>query len=170
MHALGGECNRLERRSWRCVVVGSLAVRSAGAIIAISCLQDVIVAQTTTTSQPAFEVASVRQNKSGSLGMGMQFLPGGRFTATNVSLSILIESAYNLKEGQLEGGPAWIHDDQFDVIAKADVDLPRPSSDAAPGLFHFMLRALLADRFKLSVHYKIKQMPIYELRRARDDG
>ena len=119
---------------------------------------------------PTFEVASVRPNTSGVGGAGINIQPGGRVTALNVPLLWLIESAYGLGHHQLEGGPAWIHTDRFDVIAKAETDIPRPVAGAPPGAFHFMLRALLADRFKLAVHQEKRDLPIYELHLARADG
>src|SRR4249920_1793464 len=46
---------------------------------------------------PTFEVASVKPNRSGDgrVGIGMQ--PGGRFTATNVTLGMLLPMAYRLQ-------------------------------------------------------------------------
>ena len=119
---------------------------------------------------PTFEVASVRPNTSGVGGAGINIQPGGRVTALNVPLLWLIESAYGLGHHQLEGGPPWIHTDRFDVIAKAETDIPMPIAGAPPGLFHFMLRALLADRFKLAIHQEKRDLPIYELHLARADG
>ena len=45
--------------------------------------------------------------------------PGGRFTATNVTLRALIIGAYSLQESQLSGGPDWLDKDRFDISAKA---------------------------------------------------
>src|SRR5687767_12980295 len=119
---------------------------------------------------PTFEVASVRPNTSGVGGAGINIQPGGRVTALNVPLLWLIESAYDLGHHQLEGGPAWMDTDRFDVIAKAETDIPRPVAGGPPGPFHFMLRALLAERFKLAVHHEERELPIYELHLARADG
>lgn len=114
-----------------------------------------------------FEVASVRPNISGDGGAGINLQPGGRFTALNVPLVWLIESAYGLGHHQLEGGPSWIHTERFDVTAKAESDIPRPVAGSPPGAFHFMLRALLAERFKLSVRQEKREAPVYELQLAR---
>ena len=114
-----------------------------------------------------FEVASVRPNISGDGGGGINLQPGGRFTALNVPLVWLIESAYGLGHHQLEGGPSWIHTERFDVIAKAESDIPRPVLGSPPGAFHFMLRALLAERFRLVVRQEKREAPVYELQFAR---
>ena len=100
-----------------------------------------------------FEVASVKVNKSGEGPSGMRFEPGGRFVATNVSLRGLISNAYGgplqgLLRDQLAGGPSWIDSERFDILAKAEGDLPRGPDSPLP----LMIRALLAERFKLVVH------------------
>src|SRR5262245_21429098 len=46
-----------------------------------------------TAVQPTFEVASVKPNKSGDGRVMLGFQPGGRFTATNVSLKMLMRTA-----------------------------------------------------------------------------
>src|SRR5262249_27423463 len=71
---------------------------------------------------------------------------------------------------EISGGPAWIGRpgpnfdvDRFDVIAKADKPATREE-------LRLMLRALLADRFKLVVHTETRTEPIWALVLARRDG
>jgi len=122
---------------------------------------------------PSFEVASVKRNKAGSNGVRLLFQPGGRFTAENVTLQFLISAAYRdprpLADFQISGGPKWITSDRFDVIAKAEGD-PTQAVDGPPTIMFAMLRTLLADRFKLRVHDDTREMPIYALVKARNDG
>jgi hypothetical protein len=55
------------------------------------------LAQTPASSErPKFEVASVRQNTSGDNNQLMNSQPGGRVTAINMPLSLLIRNAYRL--------------------------------------------------------------------------
>jgi bla regulator protein BlaR1 len=120
-----------------------------------------------------FEVASVKQNKSSVAKVMIQTQPGGRFTAYNVTLRALIVFAYKLQPLQLSGGPDWLDSDRFDVLAKADddsgdlFDADRRGEVSRPQL---MLRALLTERFKLDVHTETRELPIYALVRARNDG
>jgi uncharacterized protein (TIGR03435 family) len=94
------------------------------------------------------------------------FQPGGRYTATNITLRMLINQAYQIQPFQLAGAPDWINADRFDIIAKAEGDIvPGPN-----GPLPLMLRALLADRFKLAVHHETRELPIYALVKARSDG
>src|SRR4029077_10072718 len=102
---------------------------------------------------PAFEVASIKPNKSGDGRFSIGLQPGGRFMATGVPVRQLIAFAYGIPGQQLPafriiGGPGWMNSDRFDIVAKAEGDVaPGPNSPLP-----LMLRALLADRFKLVVH------------------
>jgi uncharacterized protein (TIGR03435 family) len=134
-------------------------------------IQDIRRSQETAASQAQeFEVASVKRNASGNNFVQLGGDPGGRFTATNVPLKLLIRQAYQLQDSQVVGGPNWINTDRFDIIAKAPGQLQLPAPGGPPGPFQVMLRALLADRFKLAVHTESREVPIYSLSLARRDA
>src|SRR5262249_27603711 len=129
---------------------------------------------TTGATRPEFEVASVKQNKSGMGKVSIQTLPGGRFPAENITLRGLIRFAYRLDDARLTGGPSWLDADRFDIVAKAENgDLGEPylaeqRGEASRG--QMMLQSLLADRFKLRVHTEDREQALYALVRARRDG
>lgn len=104
---------------------------------------------------PAFEVATVKVAKSG--GNGAITSDPGRLSARNVSLKELIFEAYQMPYSQILGGPAWIGSEMYDVEAKSDQPAGRDQ-------LRLMLRALLGDRFKLTVHPEKKEMRVYTLR------
>jgi uncharacterized protein (TIGR03435 family) len=150
-----------------------LAVAVAGFIgtIASSALSDATLhAQAAPpATAPAFEVATVKPNKSGQQFMRMGGGANGRFEATNVPVRLLIRNAYQLQDFQIVGAPSWINDTRFDVIAKMPdgiVLTPGPP----PGPMALMMRTLLADRFKLATHTETREMPVYALVLARSDG
>jgi bla regulator protein BlaR1 len=122
-------------------------------------------AQTPTAAAPAlaFDVASIKPNKSGRADILMQVQPGGRINVTNASLRILIRNAYRLQDSQIVGGPAWMGADRFDIVAKAE-------GNPTPTQIQEMLRALLAERFKLAVHDERRELTVYALVRTRIDG
>jgi uncharacterized protein (TIGR03435 family) len=119
---------------------------------------------------PAFEAASVKQNKDAPRGQFVRRQPGGRFTATNMPLRDLIRFAYQVQNFQLEGGPSWLTTDRWDIVAKAEGDPPPVQPGGPPDRMMLMLRALMADRFKLVVHRETKELPVYALVLARKDG
>ena len=114
-------------------------------------------------SEPAFEVASVRPNTSSYAGWRLEPQAGGRLTGTNVSAAALIRFAYNLPDFQIVGAPSWLASSRFDIAAKAEGDPPVDQK-------RLMLRTLLAERFKLTVHTETRELPIYALTMARNDG
>jgi len=125
--------------------------------------------------EPQFEVASIKPNKSGDGRVMMGIQPGGRLTATNVTLRLLIRNAYQLQDFQITGGPSWLAEDHFDIVAKAPEgeatgDPFRAAQTGQPSRGQLMIRSLLAERFKLVVHNETKEMPIYALIVARSDG
>jgi bla regulator protein blaR1 len=115
------------------------------------------------TTKLTFEVASVKPHKSDDQRVTMVAQPGGRFTATNITLPFLIRTAYRLQDDQISGGPDWLASDRFDIVAKAEDSVP-------PTQLLSMIQTLLADRFKLALHHDTKELPIYALVLARSDG
>ena len=113
-----------------------------------------------------YEVASIKPNKSDTDMVRFMFNPSG-LSATNVTLGMLIRTAYGIEENQISGGPSWLKSDHYDIDAKMD----SPTADAFHKLgederrlaTQHMLQALLADRFKLALHHDSKELSIYAL-------
>jgi len=119
---------------------------------------------------PTFDVASVKPNKSGVMGTRIMFQPGGRFTADNITLKMLIRLAYDVQDFQISGGPAWITSDKYDLEARAEEgpqgdmrSMTEEQRKAEMDRRRQMIQALLADRFKLTLHKESKEAPIYAL-------
>ena len=87
----------------------------------------------------AFEVASIKPNKSGDDPQSTSLQPGGGFSATNVSVRFLIRVSYGrFQEALVSGGPSWLDTDRYDIVAKGD-------GPASPPQVNLMIRTLLAD-------------------------
>jgi uncharacterized protein (TIGR03435 family) len=127
-----------------------------------------VTAQESTTS--SFEVATIKANKSGELRQFIQRQPGGRVTVTNMPVRALITFAYQLAQFQLVGGPAWITNDRFDVIAKLEgnPEFGPPGSGLDP--IQRAMQTLLADRFQLKLHRESRDLDIYALVMAKPGG
>lgn len=123
-----------------------------------------------------FEVASVKANVSKDQRISIpQFEANGRFVATNVRLQMVIAVAYGLPfqtfgTPRISGGPEWVRSERFDIEARAESGaLPAglPSTERERRM-RVMLRNLLADRFKLSVHTDMREMPVYAVMVAKN--
>ena len=117
-----------------------------------------------------FDVASVKQNKTDSnnertanfpLGPGDVYgSVGGRFSAANHPLITYIAFAYKIVNTQVASFdsqlPSWARTDRFDIEANAQ---GKPTKDQ----MRLMMRALLADRFKLKVHVESHEQSVLAL-------
>ena len=79
-----------------------------------------------------------------------------RFNCTHMSLRELTVAAYGIMDYQLTG-PGWMSDQKFDIVAKVPAGTTREQA-------HLMLRHLLTDRFKMTIHRERKEMAVYALR------
>ncbi len=110
-----------------------------------------------------FEIANVMPNKTGAMRVTMQVQPGGAWEATNVTLESMIRLAYRIQESQLVGGPAWIYNERFDIVAK--------SPQGSPGQeFGHRMQSLLAERFGLTLHSETRELPVYALINSGSQG
>jgi uncharacterized protein (TIGR03435 family) len=121
---------------------------------------------------PKFEVASIKQAAHNepefpdSLNNQMVYLLAhsamparGRFDI-RVPLKWLIMLAYDVRDSQVSGGPAWVSSDRYVISAKTD-------GKAAFDQIRLALQSLLAERFKLTLRHDTRLVPIYELRAAK---
>ena len=105
----------------------------------------------------AFDAASIKPQDG-----DPAFVPSSpsRFVDVNATLKSLITWAWDVRDFQVVGGPAWIGSRRFDISARS----PRPVSEATMRL---MVQQLLADRFQLRTRVEPRRMARYVLRKAR---
>jgi uncharacterized protein (TIGR03435 family) len=140
------------------------------AFLAAAMVASVLAGAAQTPAPPAdavFDVASIKRNRDGGPVAGLRRFPGGRFEATNIQLSTLISFAYQLQPFELDGGPSWLMDDRWDILAKIDGD-PPPVLPGTADAMAIATRALLADRFKLALRRETREIQVYQLVRASD--
>ena len=166
----------LPLRGWKRVVVTATVVGVVAAPVGYGVLhavpradgagsEDLALAQTVGVA--AFDAASVKVNTSGLPQAFTRIDPGGRFTATNTSLALLIRLAdepsprsRGLEPFEVTGGPNWLLSDRFDVSATAGRDVSLTELRA-------MLRTLLAERFQVEAHVEKRPGPVYRMSLAR---
>ncbi len=116
-----------------------------------------------------FEVATIKPAEPGkrieqniALSIDDETIPpGGRLLAQG-TLSNFIEFAYKVmptreqRDTMLAHLPKWVASDRFVIEAKAEGD---PTKDQ----MRLMTQSLLADRFKLALHFETKETPVLAL-------
>ncbi len=118
-------------------------------------------------SAPRFEVASIKlwsppTTRATSVTV-VAAPPGSGVFNRSTSVAGLIAEAYEVQDFQLSGGEDWVRSERYDVAARAGREVSQTE-------LREMVKALLADRFKLRVRIETREMPILELQLARSDG
>ena len=109
----------------------------------------------------AFDSVSIRPSVTMDNGSDI-VTTAGRLAIRNTTLRMIVARLYGVDDRQLAGGPLWIDDEPFDIVATAG------SQVSADELIR-MARAMLADRFQLTLRSEMRQLPVYELTAARAD-
>jgi uncharacterized protein (TIGR03435 family) len=105
----------------------------------------------------SFEAASIKPSAETGNRVMIGISPGGRYTASAVTVKFLIQQAFDIRDYQIQGGPGWIGSDRFDIVAKAETpDLNREKLKP-------LLQSLLAERCNLQFHRETKELPAYTL-------
>jgi len=111
------------------------------------------------TTQPAYDVVSIKTNKSGGSSMNFVTRVNG-FTAENVSVEVLLINAYDIRDGKILQLPDWAHTARYDVIAKVLSDsTARPSSQQE----RLMMQQMLAIKFGIKAHYEMRDGSVFDL-------
>src|SRR5262245_50821896 len=121
-------------------------------------------AQNAASQEPRFEVVSIKRSTSGGVGSMMRIQPGGRVSVVNLTVRQVIARAYGIQPFQLTGGSDWLQIERYDIEAK-----PPDGAVVTEDAINAMLRAMLADRFKLKMRRETRESAIYELTFARSD-
>jgi len=116
----------------------------------------------------SFDVVSVKlhppEQGIAALNTNVSQRPDGGLTMTNVPVGLIISRAYGIAPVNMVGLPGWANSERYDLHATASVPGATAGQRAA------MLKAMLADRFKLSVHVEPREQATYDLVLARKDG
>jgi uncharacterized protein (TIGR03435 family) len=111
------------------------------------------------TPRPEFDVASVKPsvesaNAMANVNRGLH-IDGAMVSFNGMPLKWYIHYAYTVKESQVSG-PDWLNSERVDIVAKLPDGATREQIPA-------MMQALLADRFKLTIHRESKEFSVYAL-------
>lgn len=114
--------------------------------------------QTPPAASLAFEVAAIKPSNPENHDLRLR-QTNSAFVATGYTLQRLIAFAYEVELFQVLGGPGWTKSERYDITAKKERDprLAKPDDD------RYRVRALMADRFNLTIHRESKELPIFAL-------
>jgi len=127
------------------------------------------------TTPLTFEVASIKPSGTDDHRFMIQIQPGGGLRTSGTTLKMLLTQAYDVRDFQVSGGPGWINTERYDITAKSEhsaeaqtlPDDPRKMTDeqrkTVGDQMRERLRALLADRFQLTIHRETRDQSVYAL-------
>ena len=125
-------------------------------------------------SIPKFSSVSIKQHAGENNGFVMSRMKllgtketQSEFEAVGASPHMLLRASYEIQETQLVGEPEWTRILRYDISAKVDQQVAEQLQklpENQRGLMNqAMMRQLLADYFKLSIHQDSREQPVYEL-------
>jgi bla regulator protein blaR1 len=122
----------------------------------------------TTANAPAYNVISIKVNRSGDKLLPVRFLVSPeKLTIEGTTLQSLIEEAYGVQAYQISSAPGVLDSERYEIEAKTDKSVADQlnglNSAQSMAANRRMLQQLLADRFKLTLHSEAKILPQYAL-------
>jgi uncharacterized protein (TIGR03435 family) len=122
--------------------------------------------QNTAAVLPVFDTVSIRPHISGDELFKMMFEKDG-FSAIMVTLRMLVRTAYGVDDSRIFGAPNWLDSVKYDVEARMENSVANRLGEMSEDQLNVerrrMLQALLADRFKLTLHRQTTQLGVYVL-------
>jgi uncharacterized protein (TIGR03435 family) len=142
-----------------------MMVRFVFVAVTAAAASSILLAQTPASAGPQFDVVSIKRNVSGPATGPPNIRPDGGFTMISVPIGSLIGRAYpGNAPADMIGLPEWAMREQYDVRTTSTLTNATAEDRAA------MIRAMLADRCKLAVHFEQREHDGYELVLGRKDG
>jgi uncharacterized protein (TIGR03435 family) len=108
-------------------------------------------------ADPSFEVATIKPAKPDEQHPIFD-LRAHTFNATGTSAKELIKTVWNIRGRQVIGGPPWLEEQKYDIVAEPDTP-GRPSEEQSRAMIH----KLLTERFHLAAHTDTQMYPVLAL-------
>ena len=110
----------------------------------------------------AFDVVSIKPNKSGAAASETDTTPG-RLQLINVTPLSLLIRAFGVMGVQIVGAPGWLGTERYDVVASVAGGVALTERIRQP-----LLQQMLADRWRLRYHEETRNIPVYSLVASTD--
>src|SRR5688572_3898373 len=114
-----------------------------------------------TSAEKKFEVATIKQNVSGSAQWSLGPPARGSISIVNLPLASIIAQSFRTNNTMVIGRPGWIRWTNYDIVGKG-----REPTVRNPEVREVM-RSLLIDRFHLKYHIEQREIPVFALTVAR---
>src|SRR3989442_289766 len=106
---------------------------------------------------PTYEVATIKPSRPDE-GNRALFRQGRRFNTTATSIVDLMMFAYGIHFKQIANAPRWLENDKYDVTL-----LPAGEGQPSDGQLKEIMRKLLSDRLRLTLHRENRALSVYRI-------
>lgn len=151
---------------WQRAVLTTTAIAAIVAPLALGMMTTALWAQSgnsfvglQTSATRRFDVASIKENRSGESGWRLGPPNRGTESIYNLQLRNIVASSFRIQD-KMVFGPDWMDSVRYDIEAKGS-----PTANS-PEVWE-MMRSLLAERFHLKYHLETRVMPAYVIVVAR---
>jgi uncharacterized protein (TIGR03435 family) len=108
-------------------------------------------------ANPEFDACSIKPSNPAAQGKGIT-VRGRELITMNTSTSDLMTFVYGVHARQIQGAPAWLETEKYDLDGKPNLEgMPNQNQ------LKSMIQKLLADRFKLTFHREKKELSAYAI-------
>ena len=137
------------------LAVGPLAIAQTGAQVDAAKLDALVKAA-------KFEVVSIHPADPDGHRMNIGMSPDARFVAEGLTMQRLVCMAYGIQDFQLENAPKWFATERWSIQAKSESaveeQFPNLADEQKMTVGKQMVKAMLADRFALSLRQESKKV------------
>lgn len=152
-------------------------IRVGPVIVAVTVVSGSLSSRINAQAPLTFDVASVKERQEFARAQYFVRRQSGQLLVVALPARNLVNLAYPTSD-HVAGGPDWFGVTQFEIDARFDPKVLREHKWSlaeegpwgVPPPVAEMMRALLAHRFKLKVHFADRDVPIRALVAARKDG
>ncbi|HWE49347.1 MAG TPA: M56 family metallopeptidase [Bryobacteraceae bacterium] len=121
-----------------------------------------------------YEAVSIRKAAPGQIGERFGVGPMGGLRATNMTVMLLLQFAYDAPDYRFVDAPGWVSSEHYDIVLTPDTPdvAPAPDSPTKDAIGSMQrnqqrLRAVLRDRFGLVLRLEKRELPLYVLTQVR---
>jgi bla regulator protein blaR1 len=109
-----------------------------------------------------YDVSTIKPNNTGSGSVRIS-INDETFYATNVSVKMMLQNAFDIRQELISQLPKWAESNRYDIVGKiSDADAETIKSLNREKRQQ-MLMQLLVDRFHVKSHIEIKELPTFDL-------
>lgn len=146
----------------RKILVGAAIILAITAPILAGAFKPPRNARVIAISLPQYSSVSITPSNASDDKVALMF-SSDQFVSKNASLLQVIRTAFGVEDDRIVNAPAWLVNDKYDFVAKADSSLAGKPLEESAQSQRMMLVPVPAERLKLEAHFETRDVSVYAL-------